>query len=83
MLAKTPLNPYSDYPKSQFSNNTTIIPNGIIVVLFIFVQIGGQPMMLQEKHKEFAVKSLRYTFRLSEALARYISAPAVRKVCRT
>ena len=30
MLAKTPLNPYSDYPKSQFSNNTTIIPNGII-----------------------------------------------------
>ncbi len=40
-------------------------------------------MMLQEKHKEFAVKSLLYTFRLSEALARYISAPAVRKVCRT
>ncbi len=30
MLKKTSLNPYRDYPKNQFSNNTTVIPNGII-----------------------------------------------------
>ena len=30
MFNKTSINPYSDYPKSQFSYNTTIIPNGIV-----------------------------------------------------
>ncbi len=30
MLKKTSINPYSDYPKNQFSNNTTVIPNGIV-----------------------------------------------------
>ncbi len=30
MFKKTSINPYSDYPKSQFGYNTTVIPNGII-----------------------------------------------------